>query len=197
MVLRAFGGPNKLRNGIDNMELDASSHFQDTLPVSSDQLLRQLKLWAIDYTCHYHEPVGTVQQSKLIQHRFSQVGDGSGHIKNLYLRDKKKNNFLVTVEQDQEINLKALKDILGAGHLSFGAPKRLMENLGVRPGAVTPFSMINGVRNGVKLFIDTSLQTGTKIYAHPLVNDRTLEVSLQNIEEFFDRIEAQIHWISA
>ncbi len=197
MVLRAFGGPNKLRNGIDNMELDASSHFQDTLPVSSDQLLRQLKLWAIDYTCHYHEPVGTVQQSKLIQHRFSQVGDGSGHIKNLYLRDKKKNNFLVTVEQDQEINLKALKDILGAGHLSFGSSERLMENLGVYPGAVTPFCMINGVKNGVKFFLDSDLRLCSKIYAHPLVNDRTLEVSLQNLEEFFDRIEAQIHWISA
>ena len=118
-------------------------------------------------------------------------------IKNLYLRDNKKRDFLVTVEQDQEINLKALKDIIGAGHLSFGSSGRLMENLGVYPGAVTPFCMINGVKNGVKFFLDSALQFCSKIYAHPLVNDRTLEVSLRNLEDFFDRIGAEIHWISA
>ncbi|MBT05465.1 MAG: aminoacyl-tRNA deacylase [Rhodospirillaceae bacterium] len=179
------------------MEFDASSRFQDSLPVSSDQLLRQLQLWAIDYKCHYHVPVGTVQQSKLIQHRFSQVGGRSGHIKNLYLRDKKKNNFLVTVQQDREINLKELKDIIGAGRLSFGSPERLMENLGVYPGAVTPFCMINGVKTGVRFFLDNSLRLCSKIYAHPLVNDRTLEVSLRDLEKFFDRIGAQINWIRA
>ena len=178
------------------MELDASSRFQSRLPVSSDQLLRQLDLWAIDYTCHYHAPVGTVQQSKLIQHRFSRDADRRGHIKNLYLRDKKKNNFLITVDQDQEVDLKALKHVIGAGHLSFGSSERLMENLGVYPGAVTPFCMINGVKNGVNFFLDSDLRSCSKIYAHPLVNDRTLEVSLQSLEDFFGRIGAQIHWIS-
>tara|TARA_B100000686_G_C16595573_1_gene865799 strand:- start:221 stop:760 length:540 start_codon:yes stop_codon:yes gene_type:complete len=179
------------------MELHASSRFQNSLPVSSDQLLRQLDLWAIEYICHSHRPVGTVQQSKLIQHQFSRGDDGGGHIKNLYLRDNKKKNFLVTVGQDQEVDLTALKNVIGAGRLSFGSSKRLMENLGVYPGAVTPFCMINGVKNGVKFFLDRDLRCCSKIYAHPLVNDRTLELSLQSLEAFFDRIRVQIHWISA
>tara|TARA_Y100000588_G_C14050590_1_gene836999 strand:+ start:347 stop:946 length:600 start_codon:yes stop_codon:yes gene_type:complete len=197
VFLGFLGNPNLIGNGSDYMEPDASSRFQESLPLSSDQLLRKLDLWDINYTCHHHSPIGTVAESKFIQHQFSPVSDGGVHIKNLYLRDNRKKNFLVIVEQDQEIDLKLLRGFLGAGHLSFGSPKRLMENLGVRPGAVTPFSMINGVRNGVKLFIDTSLQTGTKIYAHPLVNDRTLEVSLHGLKVFFDKIGAEINWISA
>ena len=71
-----------------------------------------------------------------------------------------------------------------------------MENLGVRSGAVTPFSMINGVNNKVSLFIDINLKSCLKIYAHPLVNDRTLELSIESLELFFTKVGATIHWIS-
>jgi Ala-tRNA(Pro) deacylase len=70
-----------------------------------------------------------------------------------------------------------------------------MENLGVRPGAVTPLSMINGVNVGVKLFIDSELKSCKQIYVHPLVNDRTLGITVEGLREFFDRIEVEPVWV--
>ena len=70
--------------------------------------------------------------------------------------------------------------------LSFGSPDRLMENLGVLPGAVSPFAMINGANKNVSLFLDNNLKSFSKIYAHPLENDKTLEISIKQILERTD-----------
>jgi len=179
-----------------NRQVDASSRFQDSLPISSDHLLKQLDEWEINYRCYNHAPLNTVEESKQIQNQFLSSSEGGGHIKNLYLRDHKKNNILVVAEQDRVIDLKKLKETLGTGRLSFGSSDRLMQNLGVRPGAVTPLSMINGVKQNVSLFIDVNLRSCLKIYAHPLVNDRTLELSIESLEYFFEKVGAVPHWIS-
>ncbi len=178
-----------------NREVDASSGFQDSLPITSDQLLKQLDDWGIGYVCHNHEPLATVEESKRIQDQFLNYSEGGGHIKNLYLRDHKKTNFLLITEQDCPVDLKILREILGSGRLSFGSPDRLMENLGVRPGAVTPLAMINGVKQNVRLFMDIKLKSCIKIYAHPLVNDRTLELSVENLDRFFRNVGATPSWI--
>lgn len=178
-----------------NREVDASSRFQSSLPTSSDGLLQQLDEWGIRYKCYHHAPLRTVKESKDIQSRFMQTSQGGGHIKNLYLRDHKKNNFLLVTEQDRSVDLKNLKQVLVSGRLSFGSPDRLMEKLGVRPGAVTPFSMVNGVKHNVRLFIDASLRSCLKIYAHPLVNDRTLELSIQDLEKFFEKVGVVPSWV--
>ena len=93
------------------------------------------------------------------------------------------------------IDLKNLQFKIGAGRLSFGSSNRLMEYLGVFPGAVTPFSMINGVHKKVVLFMDLSLKNYKKIYMHPLVNDRTLEITIENLEIFFKKINVIPKWI--
>jgi Ala-tRNA(Pro) deacylase len=98
-------------------------------------------------------------------------------------------------EQDTNIDLKALSKAIGCANLSFGSPERLMQNLGIRPGAVTPLSMINGVQNNVSLFMDSSLRNCSKIYVHPLVNDRTLEMSLVELERFLGIIGVDFDWI--
>ena len=98
--------------------------------------------------------------------------------------------------QDALINLKNLQFKIGVGRLSFGSSNRLMEHLGVFPGAVTPFSMINGVHKNVVLFMDLSLKNYKKIYAHPLVNDRTLEITIENLEMFFKKINVIPKWIN-
>ena len=94
------------------------------------------------------------------------------------------------------IDLKKLQFKIDTGRLSFGSPDRLMEHLGVFPGAVTPFSMINGVHKNVVLFIDLSLKNFKKIYLHPLVNDRTLEITNKNLEMFFKKINVIPQWIN-
>ncbi len=67
--------------------------------------------------------------------------------------------------------------------------------LGVFPGAVSPFAMINGVKINIPIFIDKNLQFYTKLYAHPLVNDRTLEITVQELELFFRKINVVPNWI--
>jgi Ala-tRNA(Pro) deacylase len=70
-----------------------------------------------------------------------------------------------------------------------------MENLGVRPGAVTPLSMINGVKTGVQLFVDSELKSYKQIYVHPLVNDRTLGITLEGLQAFFEKIKVEPVWV--
>ena len=175
--------------------VDASSKFQDSLPVSSDALLETLKRWSISYKLFEHVPLRTVEDSKKVEGIFISTQNGGGHVKNLYLRDKKKKNILLVAEQDQAIDLKRLSKNLNFSNLSFGSPERLMQNLGVRPGAVTPLSMINGVNNNVSLFMDKALRNKTVLYVHPLVNDRTIEMTIENLEKFFSKIGVNFEWI--
>ena len=175
--------------------MDASSNFQSSLPISSDSLLKQLDKWGIIYKRYDHKPLQTVEDSKEIQDKFLHTQEGGGHTKNLYLRDKKKKNILLLAEQDTNIDLKAFSKAIGCANLSFGSPERLMQNLGIRPGAVTPLSMINGVQNNVLLFMDSSLRNCSKIYVHPLVNDRTLEMSLVELKRFLGIIGVDFDWI--
>jgi Ala-tRNA(Pro) deacylase len=180
----------------NKIKIDASLRFQSSLPVSSDGLLLQLDEWGIEYELFSHKPLMTVTQSKEVQNTFLSSAEGAAHIKNLYLRDHKKRNILLVLEQDHEIDLKKVKETLGTGRLSFGSAERLFENLGVRPGAVTPLSMITGVNTGVTLFMDLNLKSCKKIFAHPLVNDRTLGMSIKNLEKFFEKIKVIPNWVN-
>lgn len=175
--------------------MDASSQFQDSLPVSSDALLAQLDDWGLSYRLHTHIPLRTVAESQSVEHEFMVPGENALRIKNLYLRDKKKRNYLVTLEQNREIDLKALGASLGVGNLSFGSPDRLMQNLGIRPGAVSPLAMFNGVENGVQFHMDRAAQQADVIYMHPLVNDRTIAMPRPDLEAFFTKIGCAVNWL--
>ena len=103
--------------------------------------------------------------------------------------------MLLVAEQDRQIDLKALNTKLGTRRLSFGSAERLMENLGVRPWAVTPLAMINGAGTGVQLLIDSGLKSCQQIYVHPLVNDRTFGITLEGLQGFFDKIKVDPVWV--
>ena len=165
------------------------------LTTSSHELLKQLDEWKIIYKHFTHEPLISVNESKLLQEKLFGNNKENGHIKNLYLRDKKKNNILFVAHQDAVIDLKLLAENINVGRLSFGSQERLMENLGVLPGAVSPFSMINGVKNNVTIFLDSKLKSYKKIFAHPLENNQTLEIGLDQLEKFFKKILVTTYWI--
>ena len=134
----------------------------------------------ISFTTHTHPPLGTVEDAKAFR------GDLQGaHIKNLYLRDRKKRNFLLVAEEDKAIDLKALPGLIGSDRLSFGSADRLFEMLGVRPGAVSPFTLINDPDHKVQLLLDADLADQPCLFAHPLVNDMTLGVSGVDLMRFF------------
>ncbi|MGI9368921.1 MAG: prolyl-tRNA synthetase associated domain-containing protein [Ruegeria sp.] len=175
--------------------MDASSEFQDILPLSSDALLAQLDDWGLTYRLHTHVPLRTAEDAKGVEDQFMVLGENALRLKNLYLRDKKKRNYLVTLEQSREIDLKALGVELGAGSLSFGLADRLMQNLGIRPGAVSPLAMISGVENNVQFFMDAAANTADMIYMHPLVNDRTVAMSRSDVMAFLNRIGVAVNWL--
>ena len=170
-------------------------YHHSKLPISSKQLLKQLDEWKIIYKHFTHKPLISVKESKLIQEKLFGNHKENGHIKNLYLRDKKKNNILFVTQQDAIIDLKLLAEKINMGRLSFGSQERLMENLGVLPGAVSPFAMINGVKNNVTIFLDSKLKSYKKIFAHPLENNQTLEITFDQLEKFFKKIFVTTYWI--
>ena len=174
---------------------DASSDFQSCLPISSDFLLELLTELQISYHLFEHVPLRTVAESKKVEGLFLSTNQGAGHIKNLYLRDSKKRNILLVAEQDCVIDLKLLPALLNTKRLSFGSSERLFENLGVRPGAVTPLSMITGVKNSVTLFVQSRLRNCKILYLHPLVNNRTISISVDDLEKFIKNIGSEINWI--
>src|SRR3954466_12603394 len=119
-----------------------------------------------------HAAVFTVEQAK--QHRGVLPGH---HIKNLFLRNKKEAMWLVVALEDRQIDLKRLGEALGAGRLSFGSPERLRRHLGVEPGSVTPFALINDTGHQVTLVLDRGLAQGRPLNAHPLTNTMTTAIS--------------------
>lgn len=176
--------------------MDASSAFQDSLPLSSDALLRRLDQHGMAYQRIDHPPLKTVSDAKQVRDGFLSVSEGGGHIKNLYLRDNKKHNYLVVLQEDRQFDLHYIADKIGAARLSFGSADRLFDVLGVRAGAVTPLSMINGVSSQVRLYLDAILLTTKQIYMHPLVNDRTIGITPATLEIFLTGLDAQYQWVN-
>ena len=175
--------------------MDDTPHDLTKMPVSSDALLAQLDDWGLGYVLHEHVALHSVGEAKEVEVAMVVPGEKALRVKNLYLRDRKKRNYLVTLEQDRKIDLKELGAELGVGKLSFGSADRLMQHLGILPGAVTPLSMITGVENDVVFYMDKAAQQADVIYMHPLVNTRTVGMARADLLAFFERIGCPVTWI--
>ena len=172
----------------------SSSSFKYKLPISSDELLNILKDNKVDFKLYQHKPLHSVNESKIEQELIFPTNTNSVHIKNLFLRDNKKRNYLITCEQDKKIDLKLLKEKIKSDRLSFGSAERLYQYLGVFPGAVSPFCMLNGIKNNVKFFCDFDLKQFKNIYLHPFVNDRTVCLNINDLEKFLKKYDISINW---
>lgn len=108
-----------------------------------------------------------------------------GHTKNLFLKDKKDNFFLVTVEEDAVVDLKTIHTLIGAASkVSFGKPEKLMEYLGLIPGAVSTFGAINDTGHLVSVILDEALMRHEIINAHPLTNEATTSIQRDDLLKF-------------
>lgn len=142
------------------------------MPLSPDDLLTRLRERGIAYKLYEHPEVLTVEAMMAV------CGDIAGaHTKNLFLRDGKKTYFLVTLQHDARVDLKAFRAVLGArGGLSFASAEALREQLGVESGAVSPLAALNAAPGAVKVFIQDSLLDEARVNVHPLVSTRTLNL---------------------
>ena len=148
--------------------------------LSPQQLFAKLEALGIAQRTVEHPPVFTVEEAKAL--RGSLPGH---HIKNLFLRNKKEEMWLVVALEDRAIDLKRLGEALGAGRLSFGSPERLRRVLGVEPGSVTPFALVNDETQVVRLALDRGLTEGGPINAHPLVNTMTTAIASADLLRLF------------
>jgi Ala-tRNA(Pro) deacylase len=106
----------------------------------------------------------------------------------MFLKDKKGAMFLVTLRHDTMIDLKKLSDVLEAGRFSFGSPERLWENLGVRPGSVTPFAIVNDTQKAVTLVLEAGMMDEEIVNYHPLVNTMTVGLTPQHLLDYMRSI---------
>jgi len=158
--------------------------------LSPQQLFARLAELGLAHNTVEHAPVFTVEEAKA--HRGELPGH---HIKNLFLRNKKEEMWLVVALEDRTIDLKRLGEVLGAGRLSFGSPERLRKRLGIEPGSVTPFAVINDPDHKVKLVLDSGLRADGLINAHPLTNTMTSAISLPDLLRFFDSTGHAPRWL--
>lgn len=152
-------------------------------PVASRQdLFDFLDSLGISITTHEHEAVFTVSES----HKIKESLPG-GHTKNLFLKDKKGNLVLVVCLNDTEVDLKSFHKKYDVGRVSFGNAELLWDNLGVRPGSVTPFSLINDRKtHKVQLVLDHNLMQCDLLNFHPLENTATSAIAKEDLLKFFD-----------
>jgi Ala-tRNA(Pro) deacylase len=152
-------------------------------------ILREL---GISYTKHDHPPVYTVEEAE--RHWQNITG---AHCKNLFLRNKKgKNHYLVIAKSEKRVDLKALTVRLGEDRLSFASPERMMRYLGLEPGAVSPFGLINDRENAVVVIIDPDLKEAGHVNFHPNVNTATVGITFADFERFLAHCGNIIQYIN-
>lgn len=149
--------------------------------MTPEDLLTYISDLGIETTTMTHPAVFTVEQAKT--HRKGMVG---AHSKNLFLRDKKGKMFLLTALEDRTIDLKAMRDVLGVRSLSFGSAERLQKYLGVTPGSVTPFGVINDRSGNVTMVLDRGLMDHETLNFHPLDNTQTTSISPNGLIRFLE-----------
>ena len=162
------------------------------MPLTPDELFAALDRLGIAHPTVSHPPLFTVEQSQGLRGTIP-----GGHTKNLFLKDKKGALYLVTAPEDAAIELKSLHRRLGAtGRFSFGSAELMQELLGVAPGSVTPFAVINDTAHRVTVVLDEAMMTHPVLNFHPLVNTGTTTISREGLVRFLEatghtpRIEA-------
>ena len=152
------------------------------MALTPDELLKILDEKGYQTRTIQHEALFTVDQSVELRGKIE-----GGHTKNLFVKDKKGNFFLLVMEESARVDLNRLHPVIGAkSRLSFGKSELLMEYLGVKPGSVTAFCVINDTNNKVKLIIDKPLLEHEKINCHPLTNEMTTTIFRKDLLAFLN-----------
>ena len=156
--------------------------MSETAAKTPSELFEYLDSLGIAHSTKYHPPVFTVAGSESLRDEIP-----GGHTKNLFLKDRKDQYFLLTVEENATVDLKTVHQIVGgASKFSFGKPEKLMEYLGVIPGSVTAFGVINDTGRNVTIVLDADLMKNEIVNCHPLSNDATTSIAGSDLIRFVE-----------
>lgn len=134
----------------------------------------------IEYQLLEHKPVYTVEEAKQLENMIEGIG-----CKNLFLKDKQHNYYLLVIEEDKKADLKHLASFLNTSKLSFASSDALKEILNLEPGSVTPLSIINDKNNKCKIILDKDIEN-KKILVHPNTNTKTLSIEFNDLIRVID-----------
>jgi Ala-tRNA(Pro) deacylase len=151
------------------------------MPAAPADLFAALDRLGIAHTTVSHPPLFTVEESRALRGKIP-----GGHTKNLFLKAKTGALFLVVALEDARFDLKRLHLRLGTGRFSFGSAELLRASLGVEPGAVTPFAVINDDSGAVSVVLDAAMMRHAVLNFHPLDNTRTTSIARDDLIRFLD-----------
>jgi Ala-tRNA(Pro) deacylase len=149
------------------------------MPATPDELFAYLDRLGVPHRTVSHQPLFTVEESQSLRGQIA-----GGHNKNLFLKDRFGALYLVVLLEDARINLKTLPEIIGSGRISFGSADLLREVLGVEPGSVTPFALINDKEHRVTPVLDATMMQHDILNYHPLVNTMTTAIARDDLLRF-------------
>nr|WP_160000641.1 prolyl-tRNA synthetase associated domain-containing protein [Roseomonas sp. 18066] len=153
-------------------------------PATPAQLLARLEALGIAQQTVEHPPLFTVADSKALRGQLP-----GGHAKNLFLKPKQPGPYLLVVlEEDRQVSINALLRALGVPRGRFASAGELWAELGVRPGSVTPFGMVNAAHGRVRVAIDAALLETARVHFHPLVNTATTGLAPQGLWRFLEAL---------
>ena len=141
----------------------------------------------IEYTNYEHAAVFTCDEAKWVE-------VPGYRVKSLLLRNKKATQFYMVVIQDiKKLDTNLIRWIFDESKLSFASPERMMEKIGLKPGSVSPFALINNTDRDIKVVFDTALKDQL-IWFHPLQNDNTIVLNMLSVEHFLSNIWSEYHY---
>ena len=149
------------------------------MPATRDDLFARFKALGIDTKTMDHAPVYTVEEAQALRGEIP-----GGHCKNLFLKDDKGNIWLIVCLEEAQVDLKAAPAKIGSRRLSFGKPELLREVLGVEPGSVTPFGLINDSERRVNVVLDAAMMAHELLNYHPLENTATTTIRAADLVAF-------------
>lgn len=151
------------------------------MTATPEDLFARLDALGVAHSTVTHPPLFTVEESKRLRGKIP-----GAHTKNLFLKCKKGTLWLVVALESTPVDLKRLHTVLGCGRLSFGKPELMRAVLGVEPGSVTPFALINDTENRVNVVLEEAMLAKEPLNFHPLKNVATTAVSREGLLAFIE-----------
>ena len=158
--------------------------------IFKDDLIRILNDNGFEFFVEEHAPLVTVEDSKSLRGQIE-----GAHSKNLFLKDAKANFFLISIEESASIDLKKTMQQIQSKKLSFAKPEYLQDILGIEPGSVSPFALLNDTKKQVKFYLDRSFLDSETVNFHPLINTATVNISPQNLIELIEKYHNPVNYI--
>jgi Ala-tRNA(Pro) deacylase len=156
------------------------------------ELYSLLESLNIRFEYYEHPPLATIEDAKIHWRDYN-----SGRCKNIFFRNHKGDrHYLVILEHLATLNIRDLEKRLKQGKLTFASDKRLMKYLGLEPGSVSPFGLINDSDKNVHIFIDERLKDSERLAFHPNINTATLVISQHDLIRFLDQTGNKYEFIA-